>query len=209
MSTLAVTTAAYASPMLFGDDDKGAVIESAIQHDEVLARSQQLAPVLEMPEPQVYDIEAEQLKLARAAELNAKTQEAQIRSAKQLKPKQLSRLLTMVGFEGDAHEIAWLIVMRESTARPGAHNGNSATGDDSYGLFQINMYGSLGPARVKKFGLDEEADLFDPMVNAQVAYHMSNKGRDFGAWGFGPNAYKYVPESALNKFRDMYPGETG
>ena len=69
------------------------------------------------------------------------------------------------------------------------------------------MYGSLGPSRVDKFDLDKESDLLDPVVNAQIAFHMSNKGKDFGAWGFGPNAYKNVPMSSLNRHMDKYPGE--
>jgi hypothetical protein len=31
------------------------------------------------------------------------------------------------------------IALRESSGEPGTHNGNAETGDDSYGLWQINM----------------------------------------------------------------------
>jgi hypothetical protein len=30
--------------------------------------------------------------------------------------------------------------------------------------------------------LDYNAELFDPVVNAKVAYHMSNGGKDWSAW---------------------------
>ena len=43
------------------------------------------------------------------------------------------------------------------------------TGDLSYGLWQINMIGSLGPGRIKQFGLTTNEDLLDPRVNARAA----------------------------------------
>ena len=56
------------------------------------------------------------------------------------------------------------------------------TGDHSYGLFQINMLGSLGPERRAKLGLAYNAELLNPVKNAQVAYHMSGGGKDWSAW---------------------------
>ena len=60
---------------------------------------------------------------------------------------QLSELLSAVGFEGEAHRIAWGIAMRESNARPLALNKSTRTGDSSYGIYQINMRFDLGPER--------------------------------------------------------------
>jgi len=119
---------------------------------------------------------------------------------------QLSELLSAVGFKGQAHKIAWGIAMRESNARPMALNNNAKTGDSSYGIFQINMIGDLGDDRRAKFGLESNAQLNNPVVNAQVAYHMSSGGTDFGAWGIGPNAYK--PGAGVSTLRslDDYPG---
>ncbi len=119
---------------------------------------------------------------------------------------QLSELLSAVGFKGQAHKIAWGIAMRESNARPMALNNNAKTGDSSYGIFQINMIGDLGVDRRAKFGLESNAQLNNPVVNAQVAYHMSAGGTDFGAWGIGPNAYK--PGAGISTLRslDDYPG---
>lgn len=119
---------------------------------------------------------------------------------------QLSELLTAVGFEGKAHKIAWGIAMRESNARPLAHNKSTRTGDSSYGIFQINMISDLGPTRRAKFGLTSNTQLFDPVLNAQVAALMTNKGKDFGAWGIGPNAYRSGAGMSTLKRLDEYPG---
>lgn len=108
---------------------------------------------------------------------------------KPLEPTELRDLLYGVGFRGKALEVAWGIVMRESRGGPTAHNGNANTGDNSYGLFQINMIGGLGADRREKFGLKTNEELFDPVTNARIAFHMSGGGEDFGAWGVGPNAY--------------------
>ena len=119
---------------------------------------------------------------------------------------QLSELLTAVGFEGKAHKIAWGVVMRESNARPLAHNDSKRTGDSSYGMFQINMISDLGPSRRAKFGLTSNNQLFDPVLNAQVAALMTKQGEDFGAWGIGPNAYR--SGAGLDTLRRLneYPG---
>jgi len=119
---------------------------------------------------------------------------------------QLSELLSAVGFEGDAHRIAWGIAMRESNARPLALNKSTRTGDSSYGIYQINMIFDLGPERRKKFGLTANEQLFDPVLNVQVAYLMTNGGKDFGSWGIGPNAYREGAGMSTLKRLNQYPG---
>jgi hypothetical protein len=132
---------------------------------------------------------------------------ASYRNAKDaLAPGQLSELLSAVGFKGKEHKIAWGIAMRESNARPLAHNGNKRTGDSSYGIFQVNMIGDLGPDRREKFGLTSNNQLYDPVLNAQVAYLMSKGGEDFGAWGIGPNAYRSGAGMSTLKRLNEYPG---
>jgi hypothetical protein len=101
----------------------------------------------------------------------------------QLSPVDLRDMLSSVGFHGEALVQAWAVAMKESTGRPRSHNKNSDTGDNSYGLFQINMIGSLGPARLEKYGLESNRDLFDPVRNAKIAYQMSNGGKNWSAWG--------------------------
>lgn len=117
--------------------------------------------------------------------------------------------LRQAGFKGEALRQAWAIMERESGGRPDAFNGNAGTGDRSYGLFQINMLGSLGPDRMKRYGLSSEKDLLDPATNARVAFQMSKGGTDFGAWAVGPNAYKGAPANAYARYKqyyDKYPG---
>ena len=107
--------------------------------------------------------------------------------AKSLDQAELKSLLKAVGFEGKALRTAWSVAMKESNGRPKAHNDNLSTGDDSYGIFQINMLGSLGEARREKFNLKTNKELFDPVVNAQIAYHMTRKGEDWSSWKVYPN----------------------
>lgn len=102
---------------------------------------------------------------------------------------QLVNWLKQAGFQGEELRKAWAVAMRESNGRPGAFNGNAATGDKSYGLFQINMLGSMGAARMKQFGLKSEQDLLDPLVNAKAAYQMSRGG--WSAWDIDPTGYNY------------------
>jgi hypothetical protein len=111
--------------------------------------------------------------------------------------EELVKMLRAVGFEGRALKVAWAVVKKESNGRPLAFNGNVKTGDNSYGIFQINMIGGLGVARRDKFDLDSNKDLFDPVVNAQIAYYMSNEGSDWSAWGVGKFPYNGDTNQAM------------
>ncbi len=105
---------------------------------------------------------------------------------------ELIELLSTVGFEGKALKTAWAIAKRESNGRPLAYNGNRATGDSSYGIFQINMLGNLGVDRKEKFNLKSNESLFDPTKNAEIAYYMTNGGTDWSAWkGLTPRAMEF------------------
>ena len=118
---------------------------------------------------------------AEAKALRVKTL-AQYHNADKLTKTDLVKLLSAVGFEGKALREAWAVAMKESRGNPLSHNGNRKTGDNSYGLFQVNMLGSMGQERRDKFNLDYNAKLLDPVVNAQVAYNMSDGGTDWSAW---------------------------
>jgi hypothetical protein len=109
-----------------------------------------------------------------------------------LTDQELVQLLQTVGFEGQSLKKAWSIAKRESNGRPLAYNGNRNTGDSSYGLFQINMIGNLGPTRLEKFDLESNKELFDPVTNAEITYYMTNGGSDWSAWkGMTPRAKEF------------------
>lgn len=95
---------------------------------------------------------------------------------------ELKELLSLVGFKGNDLVVAWAIAKKESNGRPLAYNGNHKTGDSSYGMFQINMIDSLGPDRRDKFDIDSNAELFNPVKNAEIAYYMSNGGENWSSW---------------------------
>ena len=99
-----------------------------------------------------------------------------------LSDRDLALMLKAVGFKGQDLKEAWAVAKKESNGQPIRFNGNTKTGDSSYGLFQINMIRDLGPQRRDKFNLDTNFDLLNPVINAQVAYHMSNGGKNWSAW---------------------------
>jgi hypothetical protein len=103
----------------------------------------------------------------------------------------LMSILQQAGFRGEGLKMAYAIAMAESSGNARAHNGNAGTGDNSYGLFQINMLGGMGPERRSRYGLSSNEALFDPLTNAKVAYKMSNGGKNWGPWStYGNGAYK-------------------
>jgi len=70
----------------------------------------------------------------------------------------------------DLHGWLSCVVRRESNFIPPAHNQRGA--DNSYGYMQINMRGSLGPARMAAHGLSSYEDLFDPETNLEAGYQL-------------------------------------
>lgn len=86
---------------------------------------------------------------------------------------ELKELAEEVGFESSLSPTIAAIGLAESGGNPNAHNDNIKTGDNSYGLMQINMinmpYYQLGNYRLKEFGLDKNQELFDPLTNMKAA----------------------------------------
>lgn len=105
-----------------------------------------------------------------------------------LSDSELISILKKVGFTGSGLRMAWAIAFHESTNRPYALNQSS----NCYGLFQINMTGAMGPDRRAKYELSADTDLFDPLVNAMIAFDMSNGGTNWGPWEAYPLAKKTV-----------------
>jgi hypothetical protein len=104
----------------------------------------------------------------------------------QLTEDELHDVLTLAGFSGSGLRIAKKIVFLESTNRPMALNSSS----NCYGLFQINMTGSMGPDRREKYGLQSNEDLYNPLTNARIAFQMSNGGKNWSAWSTADAATK-------------------
>jgi hypothetical protein len=119
-------------------------------------------------------------------------------NATSLSDNQLLELLSAVGFSGKGLKTAYAVAKAESNGRPYAFNGNAKTLDQSYGIFQINMLNVLGEKRRDKFELDHNADLFNPVTNAEIAYFMTNGGEDWSAW----SSYN---TGAINKWLIKYP----
>jgi len=94
-------------------------------------------------------------------------------------------LARRAGFLRDHDEavIATAIALAESGGDSRAHNDNPATRDDSFGLWQINMFGDLGPERRPQFGITGNEELFDPLTNARAAHQVFKSSQGgFDAW---------------------------
>lgn len=72
------------------------------------------------------------------------------------------------------------IALAESGGNPSAHNAKPP--DNSYGLWQINMLGAMGPSRRKQFGITSNEQLFDPAINARAMMIISSNGSNFRPW---------------------------
>ena len=113
----------------------------------------------------------------------------------------LVQLLKAVGFTGKGLKTAWAVAKAESNGRPFAFNGNAKTGDSSYGVFQINMIGDLGPDRRDKFNLDANAELFSPVKNAEIVFYMTDGGTNWKSW---KHAKPVQYQRWLKKFPSQY-----
>lgn len=99
-----------------------------------------------------------------------------------LSQSDLFTLAKKAGLPDSSAKVAAAIAMAESGGDPNVHNTNKASGDDSYGLWQINMLGDMGPPRRKQFGILADGQLIDPTQNAKAMAILSQQGRDFSPW---------------------------
>lgn len=76
--------------------------------------------------------------------------------------------------------IAVAIALAESGGNTNAYNARPP--DNSYGLWQINMLGPMGPARRAQFGLSSNVELFDPVKNARAMVALSSNGFIWTSW---------------------------
>lgn len=72
------------------------------------------------------------------------------------------------------------VALAESGGNERAHN--AVPPDDSYGLWQINMLGSLGPARRTQFGITSNEQLYDIATNAKAMAAISSGGTNWKPW---------------------------
>lgn len=86
------------------------------------------------------------------------------------------------GFQGEDLIRMTAVAMAESSGNVQAFNNNARTGDLSYGAFQVNMRGDLGPDRRRQFGLPNNEALFDLGTNARVAKGIFDS-QGINAWG--------------------------
>jgi hypothetical protein len=93
------------------------------------------------------------------------------------------------GLSGPNAKIAAAVAMAESGGNPNAHNAKPP--DDSYGLWQINMLGGLGPQRRSQLHLSSNSQLLDPKTNARAMAVISARGTNWHPWStFNDGAYK-------------------
>lgn len=89
------------------------------------------------------------------------------------KKSSLSQVITLLRSAGASEsEVEYLsaIAFKENAdGSTGKIRNRPDTGDLSYGLWQINMIGSLGPERLRQFGINSYEDLLDPRINARAA----------------------------------------
>lgn len=84
------------------------------------------------------------------------------------------------GLSDEKARIAAAIAMAESGGN--ATQITNDSDDYSFGLWQINMKGTMGPTRRALYGLSKNEDLLDPATNARVMSAISHQGQNFTAW---------------------------
>lgn len=111
---------------------------------------------------------------------------------------QIKYFASQQGFTGSDLTTAVAVALAESGGNAAQHTVDSD--DDSYGLWQINMKGSLGPSRMKQFNLKSPNELLDPNVNAKAA-HAIFAQHGWKAWGAYTNGSykKFVTQAASAK----------
>lgn len=122
---------------------------------------------------------------------------------------EVAQLAKSVGVPDDQLAIAVAIAVGESALDPRCLTDRLDHRDLSYGLWQINMIGKLGPPRLIKYNLVSNDDLYDALTNAKIMYIMSNKGTDWKDWGAYRNgSYKrYLPHAEDAAWNVTHPDQ--
>lgn len=103
--------------------------------------------------------------------------------------------------------MATAIALAESDGDSDAHN--AVPPDNSYGLWQINMLGSLGPARRTAFGIKSNDQLFQPGINGRAAKQVYDE-QGWTAWSVYTNGlYARQLGKAKRGAANPQPGSLG
>lgn len=122
--------------------------------------------------------------------------------------KQLAESLLKAGFSPQELPTMIEIARRESSFNRLALNPNANTGDLSYGVFQINMLGDMGPERRKQFKIKENEQLYDLDTNTRAAKIIRDQ-QGFGAWSvYDPTDPAFtgvnLDDTTVNQTGDTY-----
>jgi hypothetical protein len=123
--------------------------------------------------------------------MHEKDYKGKYRAGDQIPHDELRNILKRAGWKTPEDvENGIRIIAKESGRQPVRENLLGA--DMSYGLFQINMkndipgnpgQGDRRRANYAKYGLKNDWDLYDPEINARIAWDISSQGRTFyKAW---------------------------
>lgn len=97
----------------------------------------------------------------------------------QLSQKEMYDLMIAQGASPEEARKLSAIAMAESGGNIGAWNQTAP--DNSYGLWQVNMYGNLEAERLQQFGLSNNSQLWNPSTNAAAAWQIY-KQQGYNAW---------------------------
>jgi hypothetical protein len=66
------------------------------------------------------------------------------------------------------------------------------------------MIGGLGVDRREKYDLKTNRELFDPVINAEIAFHMTNEGDNWSSWKVG-SGYNGVDQAHFLNWYKKFP----
>jgi hypothetical protein len=104
------------------------------------------------------------------------TEKPEIVLAAQKAPSQSNYDTLLQKYFGSQWQTAHKVMMCESRGNPTAHNNNWLTGDDSWGLMQINLFGPL------KYSRPDATLLVNPEFNIRYAAGMYHS-QGWKPWG--------------------------
>jgi hypothetical protein len=149
------------------------------------------------------DYRQQMLQLQRIVEAQARAANAgkgpgptvPIKSGSAVGTKDLVKLGLSQGLTPEKAITMAAVALGESAGQPWRQNNNRSTGDNSYGLWQINMIDALGPERARALGLKDYNQLKDPNTNAKAMKYILDR-QGLNAWSVYRNRdhLQYLPE---------------